>query len=99
MRAEAVRDSALPGRFSFLGIAGPWSSNHPARSPLTQEGWMRARSRGSRVWFVLVAASVACSAASLMAQDTQDKLIFVPIRATQVMSAADQQRIGIDRLT
>jgi len=64
---------------------------------------MRARSRGSRVWFVLVAASVACSAASLMAQDTQDqlkdKLIFVPIRATQVMSAADQQRIGIDRLT
>jgi len=64
---------------------------------------MRARSRDSRVWLVLVAASVACSAASLMAQDTQDqlkdKLIFVPIRATQVMSAADQQRIGIDRLT
>lgn len=64
---------------------------------------MRARSRGSRVVLVLVAASVACSAASLMAQDTQDqlkdKLIFVPIRTIQVMSAADQQRIGIDRLT
>lgn len=64
---------------------------------------MRARSRRSRVWLVAVATSVACSASSLLAQDTQenlkDKLIFVPIRASQVMSAADQQRIGIDRLT
>jgi len=64
---------------------------------------MRARSRRSRVWLAVVATSVACLASSLLAQDTQDnlkdKLIFVPIRATQVMSAADQQRIGIDRLT
>lgn len=64
---------------------------------------MRARSHHFRVWSALVAASVACSAASLLAQDTpdqlKDKLIFVPIRATQVMSAADQQRIGIDHLT
>jgi len=64
---------------------------------------MRAHSRRSRVWFAVAATSVVCSASSLLAQDTQDnlkdKLIFVPIRATQVMSAADQQRIGIDRLT
>src|SRR5689334_18496199 len=64
---------------------------------------MRARSRSSRVWLVVVATSVAGSASSLLAQDTRDnlkdKLIFVPIRASQVMSAADQQRIGIDRLT
>ena len=64
---------------------------------------MRARSRRSRVWLAVVATSVACLASSLLAQDTQDnlkdKLIFVPIRATRVMSAADQQRIGIDRLT
>ena len=64
---------------------------------------MRTRSRHSRVWLVAVLTSVACSASSLLAQDTQDKfkdkLIFVPIRASEVMSAADQQRIGIDRLT
>lgn len=64
---------------------------------------MRSRSRRSRVWFGVVATSVACSASSLLAQDTQDKLkdklIFVPIRASEVMSTADQQRIGIDRLT
>jgi hypothetical protein len=52
---------------------------------------------------VAVLTSVACSASSLLAQDTQDKfkdkLIFVPIRASEVMTAADQQRIGIDRLT
>jgi hypothetical protein len=64
---------------------------------------MRARARRSRVWLAVMAISVACSASSLLAQDTQDnlkdKLIFVPIRASQVMSAADQQRIGIDRLT
>ena len=64
---------------------------------------MRARSRRSRVWLAVVATGVACSASSLLAQDTQDnlknKLIFVPIRASQVMSAADQQRIGVDRLT
>ena len=64
---------------------------------------MRARSRRSRVWLAVVATSVAFLASSLLAQDTQDnlkdKLIFVPIRATRVMSAADQQRIGIDRLT
>ena len=64
---------------------------------------MRARTRRSRVWLAVVATSVACSASSLLAQDTRDnlkdKLIFVPIRASQVMSAADQQRIGIDRLT
>ena len=64
---------------------------------------MRARSRRSRVWLAVVATSVACSVSSLLAQDTQDnlknKLIFVPIRASQVMSAADQQRIGVDRLT
>ncbi|HEX5073774.1 MAG TPA: hypothetical protein VFW03_11235 [Gemmatimonadaceae bacterium] len=64
---------------------------------------MRARSSRSRVWLAMVATSAACSASSLLAQDTQDnlkdKLIFVPIRASQVMSAADQQRIGIDRLT
>jgi hypothetical protein len=55
------------------------------------------------VWFVLIATSVVCSASSLVAQDTpdkmKDKLIFIPIRASDVMSAADQQRIGIDRLT
>jgi len=64
---------------------------------------MRARSRHSRVWLVLLATGVACSASSLLAQDSQDKLkdklIFVPIRASDVMSAADQQRIGIDHLT
>jgi hypothetical protein len=64
---------------------------------------MRSRSRRSPVLLVLVATSVACSASSLLAQDTQDKLkdklIFVPIRASEVMSAADQQRTGVDRLT
>jgi len=64
---------------------------------------MCARSRHSRVWLVLVATSVVCSASSVLAQDTQDKLkdklIFIPIRASEVMSAADQQRIGLDRLT
>jgi hypothetical protein len=64
---------------------------------------MRTRSRHSRVWVVAVVTAIACSASSLLAQNTQDnlkdKLIFVPIRASEVMSAADQQRIGIDRLT
>jgi hypothetical protein len=64
---------------------------------------MRSHSRRSRVWSVVVATSVACSASSLLAQDTQDKLkdklMFVPIRASEVMSQADQQRIGVDRLT
>jgi hypothetical protein len=64
---------------------------------------MRSHSRRSRVWLAVVATSVACTASSLLAQDTQDKLkdklIFVPVRASDVMSPADQQRMGIDRLT
>ena len=64
---------------------------------------MRSHSRRSRVWLAVVATSVACTASSLLAQDTQDKLkdklIFVPVRASDVMSPADQQRMGLDRLT
>jgi len=42
-------------------------------------------------------AAVACAASTMLAQ--QDKLVFVPIRASEVMSAADRQRIGVDGLT
>ena len=64
---------------------------------------MGARSRHSRVWLVVVATTVVWSASSVQAQDTQDnlkdKLIFIPVRASDVMSAADQQRIGLGGLT
>ena len=63
---------------------------------------MFSRSRRHRSAFLLAAAAVSCSASALLAQEQQpdkDKLYFVPIRASVVMSAADQQRIGVDRLT
>ena len=63
---------------------------------------MFTRSRRHRSTFLSAAAAVACSASALLAQDKQqdkDKLYFVPIRASQVMSPADQQRTGVDRLT
>lgn len=41
-------------------------------------------------------AAIACSAGSLGAQRP---LVFVPVRADQVMSAADQQRTGVASLT
>ena len=67
---------------------------------------MFSRSRRHRSTFLLAAVAVTCSASALLAQDPQrdkqqdkDKLYFVPIRASAVMSATDQQRIGVDRLT
>ena len=61
---------------------------------------MFTRSRHHRSSFTFAATLVACSASALLAQDRQqDKLMFVPIRASEVMSPADQKRIGLDRLT
>ena len=63
---------------------------------------MFSRSRGHRSAFLVAAAAVTCTASALLAQDQQqdkDKLYFVPIRASVVMSPADQKRIGVDRLT
>jgi hypothetical protein len=54
-------------------------------------------------------AAVACAASTVLSQagrpqdtpqDTpQDKLVFAPVRASEVMSAADRQRTGVERLT
>lgn len=65
---------------------------------------MFSRSRRHRSTFLLVAAAITCSASALLAQDqpqdqNKDKLYFVPIRTSVVMSEADQKRIGVDRLT
>ena len=49
--------------------------------------------------------AVACAASTLLSQPDrpqdkpQDRLVFAPVRASEVMSAADRQRTGIDRLT
>ena len=63
---------------------------------------MYSRSRRHRSTFLFAAAAVTCSASALLAQEPQqdkDKLYFVPIRTSAVMSPADQQRTGVDRLT
>jgi hypothetical protein len=66
---------------------------------------MLTRSRRHRVSLVCGVSAVACAASTLLsqpgrAQDTpQDKLVFAPVRASDVMSAADRQRTGVDRLT
>ena len=61
---------------------------------------MFTRARRHRSTFLFAAAAVTWSASALVAQDRQqDKLYFVPIRASAVMSPADQKRIGVDRLT
>src|SRR4051794_20037717 len=62
-----------------------------------QEGQMVARSLRHRVSLVSGIAAVVCAASTLVAQ--QDKLVFVPMRASEVMSAADRQRIGVESLT
>ena len=59
---------------------------------------MLTRYRRHRVSLVCGLAVVACATSTLLAQQ-QDKLVFVPVRASEVMSPADQQRIGVDRLT
>ena len=58
---------------------------------------MRTRYRRHGVSLVCGVAAVACAASTLLAQ--QDKLVFAPIRASEVMSAADRERIGVNRLT
>jgi len=58
---------------------------------------MSTRYRLSRASLVCGVTAVACAASNMLAQ--QDKLVFVPIRASEVMSAADRQRIGVDQLT
>jgi hypothetical protein len=61
---------------------------------------MFTRFRRHRSTFLFAATAVAWSASALRAQEKeQDKLYFVPIRASEVMSPADQKRIGVDRLT
>ena len=58
---------------------------------------MSTRYRRHRGSLLCGLAAVACAASPTLAQ--QDKLVFVPIRASEVMSAADRQRIGVDGLT
>lgn len=53
------------------------------------------RRRGASL--VCVVTAVVCAAPNMPAQ--QDRLVFVPVRASEVMSAAERQRIGVDRLT
>ena len=61
---------------------------------------MFTRSRRHRSTFLFAVTAVVWSASGLLAQDQQpDKLYFVPIRASEVMSPADQKRTGVDRLT
>ena len=66
---------------------------------------MLTRSRHHRVSLVCGVTAIACAASALLsqpgrAQDTpQDKLVFAPVRASDVMSAADRQRTGVERLT
>jgi hypothetical protein len=63
---------------------------------------MFTRARRHRSTFLFAAAAITCAASALLAQDQpqdKDKLYFVPIRASVVMSPADQTRIGVDRLT
>ena len=58
---------------------------------------MLTRYRLHRASLVCGVTAIACAASSMLAQE--DKLVFVPVRASEVMSAADRQRIGVDRLT
>ena len=58
---------------------------------------MVARSIRHCVSLVCGMTAVVCAASTLVAQ--QDKLVFAPIRASEVMSAADRQRIGVEGLT
>ena len=63
---------------------------------------MLTRSRRHRVSLVCGVTAIASVLLSEpgRAQDTpQDKLVFAPVRASDVMSAADRQRTGVDRLT
>ena len=58
---------------------------------------MLTRYRRHGASLVCAAIAIVCAAPSMLAQ--QDKLVFVPVRASDVMSAADRERIGVDRLT
>ena len=70
---------------------------------------MLTRYRRHRVSLVCGMTAVACAASTLLSQPgrpqdkpqdgPQDKLVFAPVRASEVMSAADRQRTGVDRLT
>ena len=65
---------------------------------------MLTRSRHHRASLVCGVTAIAAASALLSqpgrAQDTpQDKLVFAPVRASDVMSAADRQRTGVKRLT
>jgi hypothetical protein len=66
-----------------------------------QEDRMLTRFRRHRVSLVCGMTAVVCAASALVAQQDkpQDKLVFAPVRAGEVMSAADRQRTGVDRLT
>ena len=58
--------------------------------------------RFARQWFLSFAcACTATVAAGSIARPVgaQEKLVFVPIRVSEVMSPADQQRTGVDHLT
>jgi hypothetical protein len=66
---------------------------------------MLTRFRRHRVSLVCGVTAVACAASTLLSQPSttpdkpQDRLVFAPVRASEVMSAADRQRTGVDRLT
>ena len=66
---------------------------------------MRTCSRRHRVPLLCGVTAVACAASTLLSQPgrpqepAQDKLVFAPVRASDVMSAADRQRTGVERLT
>jgi hypothetical protein len=58
---------------------------------------MPTRYRRHGASLACVVTAVVCAAPNMVAQ--QDKLVFVPVRASEVMSAADRHSIGVDRLT
>src|SRR5215203_4168913 len=96
----------MPRQCAFLVIVSRAPREHAVECPFpTQEDRMLTCSRRHRVSLVCGVTAVACAASTLLSQpgrppDTlQDKLVFAPVRASDVMSAVDRQRTGVDRLT
>jgi hypothetical protein len=85
-------------QFTFPVIAALVAREQPAKCAFpVQEDRMLTRYRRPRAALVCGVTAIACAASSTLAQ--QDKLVFVPIRASEVMSAADRQQIGVEGLT